>query len=205
MPTQKFLNLSCHKQKMILDTMRDALLRSPYAKITVSELIRRAGISRASFYTYFEGKDDMLSCMLRSIEGETEALLLDSFRSQKGIFSESMEQLFRLLTEHDAGRMYSQVIRHIREDEGCRPVFARVKQEYYRAEKWRSRGRDCFEVLDRSLYPRLDEDGLSCALDMGLSIIYRALLLYFERCSGLEKLEEAVEKQLGILEQGIRA
>ena len=51
----------------------------------------------------------------------------------------------------------------------------------------------------------MDEDGLACAVDMGMSILYKAVLLYFDQCSGLQKLEEAVEKQLGILEQGIRA
>lgn len=205
MPTQKFLNLSSCKQKMILEAMRDAFLSGPYIEITVSGLIRRAGISRASFYTYFDGKDDMFSCMLRTMEREVEEMLLDSFRSQKGIFNDSMERLFRLLTENDVGRMYSQVGRHILEDEGCRPAFIQVEQEYYRAGKWKSRGRACFEVLDRALYPRLDEDGLACALDMGMSILYKAVLLYFDQCSGLLKLEKAVEKQLGILEQGIRA
>ena len=171
----------------------------------MSGLIRRAGISRASFYTYFDGKDDMFSCMLRTMEREVEEMLLDSFRSQKGVFNDSMERLFRLLTENDVGRMYSQVGRHILEDEGCRPAFVQVEQEYYRAGKWKSRGRACFEVLDRALYPRLDEDGLACVLDMGMSILYKAVLLYFDQCSGLLKLEKAVEKQLGILEQGIRA
>ena len=135
MPTQKFLNLSSCKQKMILEAMRDAFLSGPYIEITVSGLIRRAGISRASFYTYFDGKDDMFSCMLRTMEREVEEMLLDSFRSQKGIFNDSMKRLFRLLTENDVGRMYSQVGRHILEDEGCRPAFVQVEQEYYREGK----------------------------------------------------------------------
>lgn len=108
-----------YKQKMILEAMRDAFLRGPYAEITVSGLIRQAGISRASFYTYFDGKDDMFSCMLRSMEGETEEMLLDSFRRQKGVFNDSMAGLFRLLTENDVGRMYSQVGKHILEDEAA--------------------------------------------------------------------------------------
>lgn len=205
MPTQKFLNLSIRKQRMILESMRDQFLLRPYAEITVSGLIREAGISRASFYTYFDGKEDMFSCMLKTMAEDAQEILADSFRENNGIFCRSLERIFILLTENDVGRMYSQVCQHILEDEGCRPAFIQVEQEYYRAGRWKDRGKTCFEALDRALYPALDEEGLACAVDMGMSIIYKAVMLYFDRCSELRKLEEAVRMQLHILEQGIRA
>lgn len=110
-----------------------------------------------------------------------------------------------MLTENNVGRMYSLVYKHILDDEGCKPAFMQLEQEYYRKETWRKRGLACFEVLDRSLYPHLDEDGLSCALDMGMTILCKAVMLYFDQCAGQKKLEESVRMQLNILEQGIRA
>ena len=204
MPTEKFINLSTRKQRMILEAMRDEFLMRPYAQITVSRLIRRAGISRASFYTYFDGKDDMFSTMLKTLAGDMEGLLEEAFHRCGGLFCDSMEYVFYLLVENDVGRMYSRVYKHIADDEGCRSAFARVKQAYYREERWRDRGKACFKALDRPRYPGLDEDGLSCAVDMGMAIIDKAVLLWFDRCSEPEKLGEAVRAQLRILEQGIR-
>ncbi len=205
MPTQKFLNLNIHKQRMILAAMRDEFLKGPFADITVSRLASEAGISRASFYTYFDGKEDVFSCMLRAMARDAEEMLEESFQENRGVFCDSMAQVFLLLTENNAGRTYSMVYKHILDDEGCRPAFTQIEQEYYRKETWRKRGSACFHVLDRSLYPDLDEDGLSCALDMGMTILCKAVILYFDQCVGLKKLEESVRVQLNILEQGIRA
>ena len=205
MPTQKFLNLNIHKQRIILAAMRDEFLMGPFAEITVSRLANEAGISRASFYTYFDGKEDVFSCMLRAMAGEVREMLEGSFRKNRGVFCDSMAQVFLLLIENNAGRTYSMIYKHILDDEGCRPAFTQIEQEYYRKETWRERGIACFRVLDRSLYPDLDEDGLSCALDMGMTILCKAVALYFDQCVGLKELEKSVRMQLNILEQGIRA
>lgn len=40
--------------------LRDLMLETSYSDITVRELIDRAGVSRSTFYTHFDGKDDVL-------------------------------------------------------------------------------------------------------------------------------------------------
>ena len=64
MPTQKFLNLCIYKKQLIVNAMKQEILRVPYSEITVSRVAKTAGISRASFYTYFDGKEDLFSYML---------------------------------------------------------------------------------------------------------------------------------------------
>ena len=73
MPTQKFINLTDSKKKTILTAMCREFMNIPYSEIRISSLIQKAGISRASFYLYFEDKEDLVNWYF-------EKLCLDSFK-----------------------------------------------------------------------------------------------------------------------------
>ena len=49
MPTQKFLNLCIYKKQLIVNAMKQEILRVPYSEITVSRVANTAGISRSSY------------------------------------------------------------------------------------------------------------------------------------------------------------
>ena len=66
MPTQKFINLTESKKQTILTAMCREFMNIPYSEIRISNLIQKAGISRASFYLYFEDKEDLLGCIVES-------------------------------------------------------------------------------------------------------------------------------------------
>ena len=66
MPTQKFINLTDSKKKTILTAMCREFMNIPYSEIRISSLIQKAGISRASFYLYFDDKEDLLNCIAES-------------------------------------------------------------------------------------------------------------------------------------------
>ena len=73
MPTQKFINLTESKKQTILTAMCREFMNIPYSEIRISNLIQKAGISRASFYLYFEDKEDLVNWYF-------EKLCLDSFK-----------------------------------------------------------------------------------------------------------------------------
>lgn len=203
MPKQIFLNLRVQKQQMILSALRDEFMKSSYAQLTVSRVIREAGISRASFYTYFKDKEDAFSCMLKAMVWDAEEMLAATFRQSRGRFCSGMERMFCFLIKTNAGRLYLQMYRHALDDGGCESVLRQAEQEYYREESWKRRGRNCLEALDRMRYPNLNEERMACAVDMGISILYRALMLYPNCQAGRKELRKAVRTQLSILEQGI--
>lgn len=60
MPTERFYNLPAGKKKLILDATVEEFTRVPYEKVSINKIIKNAGISRGSFYTYFADKDDVL-------------------------------------------------------------------------------------------------------------------------------------------------
>lgn len=64
MPTQCFFNLPYEKQMKIVGASLCELSRVPSDKISINQIIQTAGISRGSFYQYFEDKSDLLDYIL---------------------------------------------------------------------------------------------------------------------------------------------
>ena len=60
MPTERFLRLSENKKQVIREAAKKELSRVPYEKVSINQIIQNADISRGSFYTYFEDKEDVV-------------------------------------------------------------------------------------------------------------------------------------------------
>lgn len=52
-------------QSAIADALTNLMKEKPYARISVSEICKRAGVSRQTFYTLFESKDNVISFELQ--------------------------------------------------------------------------------------------------------------------------------------------
>ena len=83
MPTDRFLKLPEEKRRRILEAAFDNFCRCPASKVSINNIIREAGISRGSFYTYFTDKTDVLMFLVEKLAGEyTETMT--SFLDQTG-------------------------------------------------------------------------------------------------------------------------
>jgi len=52
-------------RQRLLDAFRDLVLDGGYDRVTVLDVIERAGVGRSTFYEHFENKDDLLALSLR--------------------------------------------------------------------------------------------------------------------------------------------
>ena len=66
MCTATFLRLPEEKRNRVLDAAWDEFSSVPFARASVNQIIRRAGIPRGSFYQYFQDKSDLFSYLLDS-------------------------------------------------------------------------------------------------------------------------------------------
>ncbi|GAM16709.1 TetR/AcrR family transcriptional regulator [Mesobacillus selenatarsenatis] len=64
MPKQTFFNLSEQKRKNLLESAEMEFTRAPLFEASIANIIKTAGISRGSFYQYFEDKDDLYFYLL---------------------------------------------------------------------------------------------------------------------------------------------
>ena len=67
MPRQTFLNLPEAKRARLMDALKAEFAARPYARASVDRVIAAAGVSKGSFYQYFENKDDAYAHLVREL------------------------------------------------------------------------------------------------------------------------------------------
>ena len=92
MPSRTFFNLPEDKRARLMKSIRAELARVPFEKASINRIIRSAGISRGSFYQYFETKQDMLDYLLVDYREMLAAHALESLIKSDG-------DLFRMLLD----------------------------------------------------------------------------------------------------------
>ena len=84
MPSERFDRLAPEKKKRILEAALREFSEQPVALASINQIVKDAGISRGSIYTYFEDKADLLQWVLCQYAEEFEHLILEQFRTVGG-------------------------------------------------------------------------------------------------------------------------
>ena len=66
---------SARSKRLIIDALRELILEKEYDDITVSDIVDRADIGRATFYAHFEDKEDLGRFLFGLLIGQIEAEL----------------------------------------------------------------------------------------------------------------------------------
>ncbi len=95
MPREAFNNLKPKKQKKIFAVAKTIFTENAYEDVSISQVISKVGISRGSFYLYFENKLDLYLYVLSSnrkslVENFVKNILIGKtiFETFNGLFEE---------------------------------------------------------------------------------------------------------------------
>lgn len=67
MPTERFYHLPEEKKQLIREAAIKEFCRVPLEKASINKIVRNAKISRGSFYTYFQDKEDVLEYIFEDV------------------------------------------------------------------------------------------------------------------------------------------
>ncbi len=84
MPTPTFFNLPPQKHEKIVTAIKDEFARVPFDEVSINRIIHDAGISRGSFYQYFEDKFDMLNYILSDYHEQMFDMIKNSLNDNNG-------------------------------------------------------------------------------------------------------------------------
>ena len=94
MPTQCFFNLSKEKQMKIVGASVCELSKVPADKISINKIIQTAGISRGSFYQYFDDKFDLINYLLSDLKNEMYMSFRKNLEKYNGNFFEMTKAVY---------------------------------------------------------------------------------------------------------------
>lgn len=75
MPTDTFRNLSDHKQNILIKTAIREFAAYPYDVASISNIVRKTGIAKGSFYQYFKNKKGLYQALIEIALQEKQDLL----------------------------------------------------------------------------------------------------------------------------------
>lgn len=99
MPTERFWRLLEAKRQMIREAALQEFARVPYEKVSINQIIHNADISRGSFYTYFEDKDDLLQFVFSDTHEQLRQLCEDELEKNGGDYFAMLEAVFDFFTD----------------------------------------------------------------------------------------------------------
>jgi len=99
LPKQTFFNLPEEKQATILDAAKREFARVPFAKASISNIIKDADISRGSFYQYFANKEDLFFYLLENIVKESHIQSIDTLKKHNGDIFAAITEIFHSTLE----------------------------------------------------------------------------------------------------------
>lgn len=203
MPTQRFLKLKEEKRKAILKAAVHEFSRVPYSSASINQIIKEADISRGSFYTYFEDKDDLMRYMLRGFRENCQSKVLGALEEEKGnLFAAATKLLAAVLEEGEGGLGYK-MYRNMLSDLNVvnqNHLFG-IEGFMFQDEAYREFIHRLHESIDKEHYP-MDKETLAYLVDMTMLIVIKAITLYYRNVVDREKLLEVTKKEMLILEYG---
>ena len=102
MPSSTFFNLPEDKKERLLSAAEREFSRVTFDKASINKIIQQAGISRGSFYMYFEDKKDLLRHILSSDQEKISSILYDSMQGCGGDIFTAFQDVFHYMTEDEA-------------------------------------------------------------------------------------------------------
>jgi AcrR family transcriptional regulator len=94
MPKQMFFNISPEKQKMFLDAAMEEFTTKSFELVSVNSIIKKANISRGSFYTYFTDLDELFNYIFETVKNERFKHTVKIVREAEGDLFAFIKQLF---------------------------------------------------------------------------------------------------------------
>ncbi len=118
MPSKRFFNLSEEKRELIRKASTEEFCRVPLESVSINRIVKNAGISRGSFYTYFDDKRDLMNYLLNDIKEKEAELMRTGIKKTGGDFFKTCDLLFdlyiRYFNEEDVFRFAKSMM-----DQGC--------------------------------------------------------------------------------------
>lgn len=207
MPTQRFLNLPYEKREKIKKAAIREFSHFSFSDVSINQIVKEADISRGSFYTYFEDKDDLLSYLLYNFQESCKRWFFRKLELYEGniyqVFWNAILELIKFGREQQDFIFYRNIFldsKLVTETRilGFKDFFIKhnkVEEELVRA---------CYEKLDHTICPVYSCEELSNLMELLLFLVVKSMATYFMESADLDEILQAVEYQFKVIEEGVR-
>ena len=205
MPTERFYRLPEAKKQVIRQAAIKEFARVPFDKASINQIIQNADISRGSFYTYFEDKQDVVQYIFEDnarllkecCEKELEKNDGDFFAMLEWLFEFTIHQLTESKEMVELVRnvcSYQENTRALGFEIGCKPPMGGPEKE--ETTQWFAKR------IRMEQFARRTEDELEAVLQLGLTSLILSVRFYYEQPNQLDEIRKRYRNSLEVLKHG---
>lgn len=204
MPTQRFLKLKEEKKQVILEAAVHEFSRVPYSSASINQIIKEADISRGSFYTYFEDKDDLMRYMLRGFRDNCQRRIFEFLRAGRGNPFEAAMGLLGIVMEQGEDGLGYRMYRNMLSDMSLvnQTHLIGIKGFLFQDSTYMEFVEKVYDGIDGERYP-IGKETLAYLVDMLMLIVIRSITMYYKNVAGKDQLLDVARKEMQILENGV--
>ena len=198
-----FLNLPEDKRKRIETAIVEEFSEPSDDKISINRIVKRANISRGSFYQYFDDKVDLIEVLLKSfvdrvLQGLNEAALLD-----RGDVFEVFEQLFEIIVSFADDKTSRTVLRRLTRNLHANDdlVYEYMTNRFNGIEKYK----DCSKRFSRDRLRFKSDSDFDLLWQILISMLKNALFNFYVMEDDCARVRQEYRRKLEILKYGALA
>ena len=204
MPSARFLKLKGPKKIKILEAAMKEFLMHPVTMVSINQIIKSAGISRGSFYTYFEDKDDLFQYVAEDFVRRIVDRVITVIKENGGNLFLSANMLFAEGLEREKTSTYAQLYLEVFKDY----TFVRLMNEEgarskENLEKWEELHREIY-ILSKPVYSFASLEEFTKIFDMIFVLFLQSLIAVKSRRRTEIEAKDILSRQLDIMEMGVR-
>lgn len=94
MPKLTFYNLPKEKQQLLIEAAQQEFSNASLSEASIANIVKTAGISRGSFYQYFEGKEDLYFYLLNRYTARRKRLFKATLEKNSGDLFQTIREFY---------------------------------------------------------------------------------------------------------------
>lgn len=204
MPTERFYKLPEEKKRIIRDAAVEEFLRVPFEKASINKMIQTAGISRGSFYTYFEDKRDLLGYIFEDAGERWKNAWLECLEKCNGNIWLGSELLLEYSMLYARKRALIQLMQNIVFFQNFEKIFGQLHLiRQCHETKIASMLEELYGKVDRSSFCREDIESFGKLVSLIVPIFMECISWYYHHLEESENIKKIFHEKLEILQYGI--
>lgn len=203
MPTERFYRLPEAKKQVIRQAAIKEFARVPFEKASINQIIQNADISRGSFYTYFEDKQDVVRYIFEDNARQMQECCERELDKNDGNLFDMLEWLFEFtIRKLEESKEMVQLVRNVCSYQentramgfeiGYRPPMGSPGKE--KTTQWLAKR------IRMERFARRSEEELDVVLQLGVTSLILAVRFYYEQPDQLDQLDQIRKRYLDSLE-----
>lgn len=205
MPTERFLRLPKEKIEAIRIAAAKEFMRVPLEEASINRIVHDADISRGSFYTYFEDKQDLLKWLIYAQAEQHFNSYIERLRENGGDLWDMLENVFDrgmdLMERAGLINIFQNLIKSakfmdiFRGDPESDPQVCRENQRFMKL---------LYENIDQDKAP-ISREALNELIEMHMVVFIMSIKRFFRDGEAREEASEYYKRHIHMLHYGICA